>query len=39
MYRKIIQLYIYKYIFNILFYYSLLQDNEYGSLCHTVGSC
>ena len=37
-YSKVIQLYIYIYIlFQIPFYYRLLQDIEYSSLCYTVG--
>ena len=33
-----IQLYIYVYIlYQILFHYRLLQDNEYSSLCYIVG--
>ena len=32
--------YTYTYIlFHILFYYDLLQDTEYSSLCYTVGPC
>ena len=26
-------------LFHILFYYGLLQDFEYSSLCYTVGPC
>ena len=40
MYSKVIQLYIYIYIFfQILFHYRFLQDTEYSSLCYTVGPC
>ena len=32
--------YTYTYtLFHILFYYDLLQDTEYSSLCYTVGPC
>ena len=27
------------YIFHILFYYGLLQEIEYSTLCYTVGPC
>ena len=42
---SVIYIYIYKYIhiniyyFHILFYYDLLQDIEYRSLCYAVGPC
>ena len=42
LYRKVyiyIQLYIYTFFLNILFHYSLSQDNEYSSLCYTIGPC
>ena len=43
-YSKVIQIYtyicVYIYILSqILFHYKLLQDNEYSSLCYTVGPC
>ena len=38
MYSKVIQLYIYIYIFYILFHDRLLRDIENSSLCYTVGS-
>ena len=40
-YSRVIQLYIYMYIFffQILFPYRLLQNIEYSSLCYTVGPC
>ena len=35
-----IYMYVYLYIlFQLLFYYRLLQDTEYSSLCYTVGPC
>ena len=34
-----ISLYIIYILFHILFYYDLLQDIEYRSLCYTIGSC
>ena len=34
-----IYIHIYTYILHILFYYSLLLDIEYSSLCYTVGPC
>ena len=39
LYSKVIQIYLFIYIFQILFHYSLLQDVEYSSLCYTVGPC
>ena len=42
LYRKVymyIQLYIYTFFLNILFHYSLSQDDEYISLCYTIGPC
>ena len=36
MYRKVIQLHIYKNIFQIIFHYSLVQDVEYSSLCYEI---
>ena len=42
LYSKVIQLYSYKYIcilFQILFHYRFLQNNEYSSLCYTVDLC
>ena len=33
MYSKVIQLYIYILLKNILFHYDLLQDTKYNSLC------
>ena len=37
---KVIQLYTYTcIIFEIISHYSLLQDTDYSSLCHTVNLC
>jgi len=38
--NKVIQLYIYTYIiFDIIWHYRLLQDNDYSSLHDTVNLC
>ena len=37
---SVIHIYVYKYVlFQILFHFRLLQDNEYSSLCYAVGPC